>query len=950
MLLKDYIPNVNKLYSKTYFSGVSFDSSKVKKNNIFFAIKGSKFDGNNFIDKAIKKGAKVIISEKKFNKKRSDIIFLHSSNTRKLLSQVSYKILNKTPKKLIAVTGTNGKSSIADFYYQILNYNSKNVASIGTIGIKYKDKKRLLTNTTLDPIQLSIILKNLKKRKSEYVIMEASSHGLKQNRLDGLLFDVGIFTNLSHDHLDYHKNMKSYLKAKLYLFEKLIKKKGNIITDAKIPQKKKIKNISEKKKINLNLIFDKKKGIELVSHRFKNEKQILEIIFKKKKFNIQLNLIGKIQVKNILMAILAAYKSGIKFEKIIKILHKIKPVEGRLEKIGNIKNNSKVVLDYAHTPEALKLALLNLREQFPNNKISLVFGCGGNRDFKKRSIMGRIAEKYSDKIFLTDDNPRNENPSKIRNDIKKGFKKIKIQELSDRKKAIHKAIMSLHTGEVLLVAGKGHEKIQDYGKKKLFFSDENAILRSIKFKNKTLSKDLKLNIIKEESKSKLSNKLVIRNISINSKIIKKNDVFFAIKGKRLDGNRFVSEVLKKKASLAVVNRINKNYPSSKQVKVKNTLKFLTQCSSNFRENINAKIISITGSCGKTTLKEMIGYTLKKISKTTYSPKSFNNKYGVPLSLFNLKQNDNFGVFEVGMDKKGEIDNLTKITKPDLGIITNISYAHSKNFKNISKIAEAKGEIINNIKKDGAIILNMDDNFYDYHKNLAFQRKLKVISFGINNKFSMTKLIKIKKIKNKYEFFINVSGLLVSFYSQNKNKSHIYNILATLASINFLTDIKKLKKNNFFKFKSPNGRGDISKIKLKDKEIFLVDETYNSNPLSLKIALENYDKIEVKNSKKYLILGDMLELGKDSINQHKLISKIINKTKINQVYVFGKYIKKTFGGLKPNKKAKILNNKLDIFDLINKDLNNNDYLMIKGSNSTGLHKITTNLKQRIFHVI
>ena len=165
MLLKDYIPKVNKLYSKTYFSGVSFESSKVRKNNIFFAIKGNRFDGNNFIDKAIKKGAKIIISEKKFTKKKSNIIFLHSLNTRRLLSQVSYKILNEKPKKLIAVTGKKGKSSISDFYYQILNYNKKNVASIGTIGIKYKDKKRLLTNTTLDSIQLSRILKNLKKKK-----------------------------------------------------------------------------------------------------------------------------------------------------------------------------------------------------------------------------------------------------------------------------------------------------------------------------------------------------------------------------------------------------------------------------------------------------------------------------------------------------------------------------------------------------------------------------------------------------------------------------------------------------------------------------------------------------------------------------------------------------------------------------------------------------------------
>ena len=950
MLLKDYIPNVSKSYSKIFFSGISFNSSKVKKNNIFFAIKGNKLNGNRFIDDAIKKGAKVIVSENKITKKKNNIVFLNSSNVRKLLSQVSYKILNKKLKKLVAVTGTNGKSSIADFYYQILNLNFKKVASIGTIGIRHKNKKKLITNTTLDPIQLSSILKYLKKRKVEYVILEASSHGLEQNRLDGLLFDIGVFTNLSHDHLDYHKNMKNYLNAKLYLFKKLIKKNGNIVSDANIPQIKQIKNISEKKKLNLSLIFNKEKGIEVVSHRFKNEKQILEIMFKNKKFNFKLNLIGKIQLKNILMAVLAANKSGIKFEKIIKTLHKIKPVEGRLEKIGNIKNNSKVILDYAHTPEALELALLNLREQFPTSKINLVFGCGGNRDLKKRSIMGKIAEKYSDKIFLTDDNPRYENPSKIRNDIKKGIKRIKFQELSSRKKAIHEAVMSLNTGELLLVAGKGHEKIQDYGKKRLFFSDEEEILKSIKFKNKSLSTNLKLNIIREESKSKLSNKLIIKNISINSKMIKKNDVFFAIKGEKLDGNRFVSEAMKKKSSLAIVNKFHKKYPLTKQIKVKNTLNFLTKCSSNFRENINAKIISITGSCGKTTLKEMIGSTLKKVSKTTHSPKSFNNKYGVPLSLFNLKQNDDFGVFEVGMDKKGEIDSLTKITKPDLGVITNISYAHSKNFKNIKKIAEAKGEIMNNIKKDGAVVLNMDDNFYDYHKNFALNKKLNVISFSIKNKSSMTKLIKIRKIKSKYELFINVSGLLVSFYCSNINKSHLYNILATLASINFFKDIRKLKKDTFLKFKIPNGRGDISKIRLKKKNFFLVDETYNSNPLSLKIALENFDKIEVNNSKKYLILGDMLELGKHSIKQHRLISKIINKTKINQVYVIGKYIKKTFNGLNSNKKAKILNNKLEIFNLIDKDLNNNDYLMIKGSNSTDLHKITKNLKQRVSHVI
>jgi len=303
-----------------------------------------------------------------------------------------------------------------------------------------------------------------------------------------------------------------------------------------------------------------------------------------------------------------------------------------------------------------------------------------------------------------------------------------------------------------------------------------------------------------------------------------------------------------------------------------------------------------------------------------------------------------------MDKKGEIDNLSKIVKPDLGIITNISYAHSKNFKNINQIAEAKAEIMNNIRKGGKILLNKDDNFYNYHKKFALKKKLKVISFGIKNKYSMIKLNNIKKIKNKYELSIVVNGLFFSFYSNNNNKSHLYNILATVASINSFIDIKNLEKDIFLNLRTPNGRGDISKINLKNKKIFLVDESYNSNPLSLKTAIENYDNLESKNSKKYLILGDMLELGKHSVRQHKLISKIVNKTKINQVYVIGKYIKETFNGLKKNKKAQILNNKFDIFKVVNNRLNNKDYLMIKGSNSTGLHKIVNNLKKRGQHVI
>jgi len=233
----------------------------------------------------------------------------------------------------------------------------------------------------------------------------------------------------------------------------------------------------------LHTLNDKKNNLELLYHNFQGESQFLRIKLNSSIRDINLNLIGKIQLKNVLMAIIAAKYSGISIDKILNAIPKLKPVEGRFEKIGKIKNQSKVILDYAHTPDALKTCLLNLREQFPNKVITVLFGCGGNRDQNKRSKMGKIASLYADQIYLTDDNPRLENPNKIRKDIKRGINSKKISEISDRAKAISEAIKNLTTGNILLVAGKGHEKIQEIGNRKIYFSDKKIILNAIKLKN-----------------------------------------------------------------------------------------------------------------------------------------------------------------------------------------------------------------------------------------------------------------------------------------------------------------------------------------------------------------------------------------------------------------------------------------------------------------------------------
>ena len=944
MLLGNYFTNIDNSKKKIFFSGISFNSKDIKKDNIFFAIKGNHFDGNKFISIAIKKGSKIIISEKRITNPQKDILFINTKNIRKLLAEIAFKIYKNKPNNLIAVTGTNGKSSVSDFYFQLLKLNKIKVASIGTLGVKSKNIRRNLQNTTIDPIRMGQILSKLKSQKINNVIMEASSHGLTQHRLDGLKFSSGIFTNLSQDHLDYHKNFKEYFKAKLYLFENLIGKKGNVITDETLPEFKRIKKIAISRNLKLQVLNNSKNQFQILSHSYRGEKQILKIRYYNLTREINLNLIGKIQLKNILMAIIAAKNSNISLIKILNVLSQLKPIDGRLEKIGKIKNRSKVILDYAHTPDALRICLSNLKEQFPNKKIILLFGCGGNRDQNKRFKMGKIACDYSNEIYLTDDNPRFEDPRKIRDDIKKGIQDTSIKEIPDRKKAISEAIKNLNTGDILLVAGKGHEKTQDFGKKKIYFSDKKIILDCIKLKNTNLSKNFKINIIKELSKIKNKIPLVkVDKVRINSKEVNKNDIFFAIKGKKNDGNKYIGEAFKNKASLVVVNKIQNKFNSKRQIKVRNTLKFMTEISKIFRQNIDTNIIAITGSCGKTTLKELLGNVLGKISSVSISPKSYNNKFGVPLSLLNLKHSDEFGVLEVGMDKKGEIDNLTNIIKPNVGLITNINYAHAKNFKNIKQIALAKAEIIKNILPNGFVILNADDSFFKLHKKIAENNNINVISFGIKTKKANVKLFNIKKVKKAFKIKVKLNDKFKYFIISNNFQSNIYNILSALSVISIYKDVLKLNEKIFLDFRSPAGRGDHSTIKIGNKKINLIDESYNSNPLSLKSALKNYDNIDTKKYRKYLLLGDMMELGSHSKKLHQSIVPIINETNIDKVFVMGKMVREIFDNIVKVKRGRILENKSGIFELIKKDFNNNDYLMIKASNATGFNSIVNNLK-------
>ena len=934
-----------KIYKKIPIKGISFDSRKVKKGDIFFSIVGYKKSSSEYVSEAILKGASVIVSDKKIKYPNFKIPYILVKDARESLSEACSNFYKEKPKNIIAVTGTNGKSSVADFFYQILKNNKMSVASIGTLGIISKYYKKKISLTSPDPLLLHKCLQTLAKNKVNNVILEASSHGLKQKRLNYLNIKCGIFTNLSHDHLDYHKSMKSYFKSKMYLFRNLLKPYSKIITDEENKEFKKIKNILKIKKITIGL---KSGNIQILENSYEGNNQIIKLLIKKKTIIIKVPLIGFFQVKNLLMAILAASTVGLNKIKILGQVQKIKPVEGRLECVKNLNNKSKVIVDFAHTPEALQKSLIALKNQF-NKKIILVFGCGGERDKTKRFQMGLIAKNYCRKVFVTDDNPRNENPQQIRKSIMRGCGKI-ATSIHSRKKAIETAIKELKTNEILLVAGKGHETTQDYGNKIVNFSDKKIIKDFIN-KNKSI---FKANWSKKISKKVFTNNYLngfdYSGVSINTRTIKKNNLFFAINGKNIDGHKFVKEAINKGAAKCVISKKIKLLSKNKTLKVKNTFLYLNKLAKITRDNFSGKVIGITGSVGKTTLKNLISFSLKNYGNVYHSPFSYNNKFGVPLSITNLNINNDYGVFEIGMDKKGEINKLSKIVKPHVAIITNISEAHFRNFATLKDIAKAKSEIIVNILEGGSVVLNKDCKFFSFFSKIAIKNKKNIISFSKKKKADIF-LLNIKKIKNYYRLKVNIKNQIFYFDTAIATENIVNNILACTSILHALNSNFKFKKDIFRNFLIPDGRGDISVLKKFKKSFRFIDESYNANPMSMTSAIKNMNYYKrKKNSKKFVFLGDMLELGKKSKKLHCSLSNIINRSDIDKVFVYGKDIKETFNLLSSSKKGKVFSSLNDAYHHFGKILHNNDLLMVKGSNATGLNKFSKNIKKGQFSVI
>ena len=445
-----------KISKKVKISGISSDSRLVKKGDVFFAIAGYLKDGSKYIDDAIKRKASAIVTSNKKIKKKKIPVF-HVNDVREALSYAAYDFYSSKINNLIAVTGTNGKTSVSYFIYHILKKLNKKVGIIGTIGNSI-DVKVKSTLTTPDPISIAKILKKMKEKKVKYVVMEASSHGLEQKRLCGLNFDLAIMTNISDDHLDFHKNFQNYLNSKMRLFKRHLKTSGTAIINENTNEIKKIKK-SLKNSKNVHYFNSEKSNFNILKIKRLTKTHIIVLLeYLNKEYSFSFKNTPLFQIENLLLAYYSLVKYGFSFEKISKVITRVPQIPGRMQFVGHKKtNNAKVFVDFAHTPDALEKVLIEARKMTSGN-LHVLFGCGGNRDRSKRKKMGAISIRYADSVIVTDDNPRFEDAKKIRQEII--GRANSIINISNRKTAIKRSIKKLKHSDLLVIAGKGHEKYQ----------------------------------------------------------------------------------------------------------------------------------------------------------------------------------------------------------------------------------------------------------------------------------------------------------------------------------------------------------------------------------------------------------------------------------------------------------------------------------------------------------
>lgn len=856
------------------------DSRLVMHGDVFVAIPGKLSDGRDFIAAAIERGASAVLihvdDPQAWQSKDVTVPLFTVLGLKARLGLLADLWYDRPSAKLtvIAVTGTNGKTSCVDWLSQALRGDGQQVGVIGTLGVTYPDGYLVPGQlTTPDVISVHKTLAMLHEVGAAYVAMEASSIGLDQGRLDGVRIHIAGYTNLSRDHLDYHKTMQAYEAAKARLFSWPELKFAVLNLDDPVGVRLALQVSC---KVLTYSITNQADTATLTASELRPQAHGKAFMLNSqgRKEPVQSRALGNHNVSNLLCVSGVLQALGWDLAKISRAIAVLNPVDGRLERVKPLLSSVAVpvvVVDYAHTPDALERVLRTLRPltQSRQGKLWCIFGCGGNRDAGKRPIMGVVAQRLADHVVVTSDNPRNEEPATILADILAGLSSPTkdVLVIEDRAQAILQTVLGADANDVILIAGKGHETYQEVRGVRHAFDDRQWAQAAF--------------VLRQE-----------RPVQTDSRKLDVGAVFVALRGENFDGHDFLKQVADLGASVAIVDQRDTTL-ALPQIALGDTRAALLALGQAWRRQFSIPMIAVTGSNGKTTTKEMIAAILLAWlgqEQSLATAGNLNNELGVPLTLLRLRRAHQAAVIELGMNHPGEIEVLARIVAPTVALVNNAQREHQEFMASVEAVALENGSVFGSLSEDGIKVYPEDEEFSALWGRLSAQHPS--LRFGMTEQAAVWPS-EIQADALGSTFVLNLPDGQCKIQLSVPGLHNVRNALAAAACAHSAGAPHSAITLGLESFQAVSGR--MQTYRLSNQRV-LIDDSYNANPDSVRAAI---DVLATLPGPRVLVLGDMGEVGDNGPEMHREVGAYARERAIEHLLTLGEATRESvraFGAL------------------------------------------------------
>ncbi|MFW8565179.1 bifunctional UDP-N-acetylmuramoyl-L-alanyl-D-glutamate--2,6-diaminopimelate ligase MurE/UDP-N-acetylmuramoyl-tripeptide--D-alanyl-D-alanine ligase MurF [Orrella sp. 11846] len=857
-------------------SALCLDSREIQAGDVFVACPGLTVDGRDYIAHAVARGAAAVIHEEGLTPEQADVLDVVAAYSVQGLQSVLGALADawwdhpSSALNVIAITGTNGKTTTAWWIASALRLLGHPCGLIGTLGLFGAHGERLsqASLTTPNVIEMHRVLARMRDEGATHVALEASSIGLDQGRLDQIRIHTAVLTNLTRDHLDYHGDMQQYWQAKARLFKREELSHTVINADDQTAQSFKALTSAAVSLYGLSETSDRElawraqavqaqdQGLQFQICTPSNCSELIETTFA-----------GLYNVSNYLAVAATLAGLGVPTAEVLSVLSDLPAVPGRMEPViwdeFSASDRPRVFVDYAHTPDALERVLNAARDmaQMRGGQVWCVVGCGGQRDQGKRVLMGQVLDQHADRFVVTSDNPRNEDPQAILNDIWAGITQTDNgwQEI-DRELAILNAIWAVKSEDVVVIAGKGHETWQESQGERRYFEDKQWVRLALLFYRQTAGE--------------------VPAVTLDSREIREGGFFVAVAGTRTDGHAHLASVAQQGGVAALVSRADLSIVLP-QIVVDDTVHALQCLAQAWRTRFELPVIAVTGSNGKTTTKEMLTQILSHWAgeqAVLSTQGNLNNELGVPLTLLRLRSNHQVAVVELGMNHPGEIAQLAAMAQPTVGLVLNAQREHQEFMLTVDAVAQENAQVFQALDHNATAVFQDQPPYTALWQELAAHVKQRW-SFGLDAQADVY-ATDIEMVSTGSQFVLCTASGQWPVNLPVPGQHNIYNSLASAACAFAVGVTPEIVVNALSSFQAAQGRLQLHRL---PNERVLIDDTYNANPDSVRAAI---DVLSQQGRPQVLILGDMGEVGEEGPAMHQEIGLYARERGLDAVWTVG----------------------------------------------------------------